>query len=62
MLLTYQEVSLLLQRSPATLRKDVMMGRLPVVRLFGKGGAVRFEREALERLIESSRVEAKGVR
>lgn len=61
-LLTYGEVSKLLKRSPATLRKDVMLRRIPFVKLFGPRGAVRFEREALERLIEASRVEAEGVR
>ena len=60
MLLTYKEVAQMLRRSPSTLRRDVMTGRLPVVKLFGAKGAVRFEREAIERLIEASRVDAKA--
>ena len=60
-LLTYEEAARLLRRAPATLRKDVMLRRVPYVKLFGAKGAVRFEREALERLIEASRVEPSAI-
>ncbi len=56
-LLNYQEAAELLRRSPLTLRKDVMERRIPHVKLFGPKGRVLFERDALERLIEQSRVE-----
>ena len=52
-LLSYEEAAQLLRRAPTTLRRDVMRGTLPVVKLYGPRGRTLFSRQALLELIES---------
>jgi len=52
-LLTYPEAAKYLRRSPTTLRRDVMKGKIPVVKLYGPRGRTLFSRQALIELIDS---------
>jgi excisionase family DNA binding protein len=56
--LTYPEAAQYLRRSPNTLRRDVMRGTVPCVKLFGPRGRVLFLRSDLEEFIQSHRVPA----
>ena len=57
MLWNYKQLSEFLNRSEAALRRDVMLKRLPVVKMFGRKGAVRFDSVAIQRLVERSTME-----
>ncbi len=56
-LLDYKEAAQILRIAPATLRKKVMFGVVPVVKLYGKNGKVLFLRQDLEKFINEHRVE-----
>jgi excisionase family DNA binding protein len=56
-LLTTDEVAVLLNVHPNTVRNMVKQGRLDIVRV---GSSVRFETEAVRQFVEACRVVSKG--
>ena len=59
-LMTYEETARLLRRSESTLRKDVAMRRIPVLKPFGKRGKVLFSRQALSEWLAAAAVEPRA--
>ena len=54
----YQEASAYLGISVSTLRKKVMMSRVPHLKPFGSRGRVLFLREDLEKFLDNSRIKS----
>lgn len=54
-LLDYQEAAKMLRCEPGSLRKKVMLGLVPCIKLFGKKGRTFFLAEDLEKFIHSKR-------
>ena len=54
-LLDYHEAAQILKIATGTLRKKVMLGQVPVVKLYGKNGKVLFLKQDLEQFILSHR-------
>jgi excisionase family DNA binding protein len=56
-LLTVEDVAVLLNMHPSSVRRFVAKGELPIVRI---GSSVRFETEAVRQFVEACRVVSKG--
>ncbi len=54
-LLNYREAAKILRCEPGSLRKKVMLGLVPHVKLFGKKGRTFFLSEDLEKFVLSKR-------